>query len=458
VMRLAFVAILVAIAVAPVPQKDFTAYRPGVRGALRSVVHAMQAMDEEEIAKKSVRPSNLEKALDVAMLNQVDKSFARDAFKNVLPAGGSVFRMTFMMDNAVSMAFNFAKFNPVPGAALFVIPQNGTFGGPWTAANRFQAGEFQTWHYKGSSVSLEYYSPSGTVSEGEIELAIVATAWKQQKAGACNIHNICRDPNYRCNAGCPVGRTCSFQCSFIDQDPTQLQWAEHDWDEEANAAVVMLSAAGSRFCSGSFVNNPSGLPYVLTAHHCRATATTLIKHAFWNPECESYDDEAGDTSKVLGDSQILRTVANSDATLMHIREAVPGDWDLFLAGWDARGPQNPAVGAIGVHHPRASNMKLAHTYIALRSTGYGGAGNTHWTVDFWGESTTEPGSSGSPVYNRDTKKIVGQLHGGSASCANTGGPSGWDGYGALWQSYANFGFREFLGPDAVMDGAYYSKK
>ena len=48
------------------------------------------------------------------------------------------------------------------------------------------------------------------------------------------------------------------------------------------------------------------------------------------------------------------------------------------------------------------------------SSNYGGAQT--WKVDAWDDGTTEPGSSGSPLYNQNNQ-IVGQLYGGDASCS-----------------------------------------
>lgn len=52
---------------------------------------------------------------------------------------------------------------------------------------------------------------------------------------------------------------------------------------------------------------------------------------------------------------------------------------------------------------------------------YGG----HWDI-----GTTEPGSSGSPLFNQDNR-VIGQLHGGDAACDND--ESDW--YGAFYASW-----------------------
>jgi V8-like Glu-specific endopeptidase len=50
--------------------------------------------------------------------------------------------------------------------------------------------------------------------------------------------------------------------------------------------------------------------------------------------------------------------------------------------------------------------------------GYTSPGDsTHVKVIDWDKGTTEPGSSGSPLFN-SSHRVVGQLHGGGAACGN----------------------------------------
>ena len=55
------------------------------------------------------------------------------------------------------------------------------------------------------------------------------------------------------------------------------------------------------------------------------------------------------------------------------------------------------------------------------TTSYGGTNvpgdGTHVRVSDWDDGTTEPGSSGSPLFNQD-HQVIGQLHGGGAACGN----------------------------------------
>ena len=58
--------------------------------------------------------------------------------------------------------------------------------------------------------------------------------------------------------------------------------------------------------------------------------------------------------------------------------------------------------------------------------------STHWEL-VWTQGTTEGGSSGSALFN-SSKRVVGQLEGGTASCSYT---SGADYYGRIAYSWTN---------------------
>jgi len=90
---------------------------------------------------------------------------------------------------------------------------------------------------------------------------------------------------------------------------------------------------------------------------------------------------------------------------------------------------------VGIHHPSGDSKKISFFYNGTLPkacwTECASQEKFHWQIPRWDEGTTEPGSSGSPLFNTD-KRIIGQLHGGSASCWNK---DGYDMYGALHASF-----------------------
>jgi hypothetical protein len=89
---------------------------------------------------------------------------------------------------------------------------------------------------------------------------------------------------------------------------------------------------------------------------------------------------------------------------------------LTLAGWDTAAFSN-GNGTTGIHHPDGSFKRISFGSISGSSTNYW---NTTWT-----SGVTEPGSSGSPIFD-SAHRIRGQLFGGASSCTNQ---SGVDTYG-----------------------------
>ena len=65
--------------------------------------------------------------------------------------------------------------------------------------------------------------------------------------------------------------------------------------------------------------------------------------------------------------------------------------------------------------------------------------STHVRIIDWDKGTTEPGSSGSPLFDAN-HRVIGQLHGGGAACGNDLS----DYYGRFHTSYKEANFKKFL--------------
>ncbi len=99
---------------------------------------------------------------------------------------------------------------------------------------------------------------------------------------------------------------------------------------------------------------------------------------------------------------------------------------------------------MAIHHPSTDEKAISFeddpttttTYLQNAVPGDG----SHIRITDWDDGTTEPGSSGSPLYSPD-HRIVGQLHGGYASCSSQ--TSDW--YGRLSVSWTH-GLSSYLDP------------
>ena len=97
-----------------------------------------------------------------------------------------------------------------------------------------------------------------------------------------------------------------------------------------------------------------------------------------------------------------------------VNGTVPAAYTPYFSGWDNTETISPS--AVCIHHPSGDIKKIAIENNALISTNFGGSpSNSHWGVLSWDLGVTEPGSSGSPLFNQN-RRIIGQLHGGASAC------------------------------------------
>jgi len=449
------VASLLVVATLAQVEHVFEAYRPGFNQGIATTLRTMPSMDLEANIARAEESTDLTKIWEFAQINNVSAHFFKEAARTVT-SSGTVYSLTFRMENAISMAFFFSEFDLPVGGALFLVSEHET-AGPWTHENKWDTGAFQTRHVRGNQVTVEYFETFDAKGLPRIALEVVTTAFRERghntkRAGACNINSICNARENTCNPGCvPTSRACSVACSYFNQRVADGQWAGPDWDPEIRATVALGRNFNSRYCSGSFINNAARRQMVLTAAHCGPGANDIIQVGFFNPVCTSPSDTIGDTSRVAGNLRRLARNVRVDNELIEVGETIPRAWNVFLAGYEAGDEGNGATGVVGIHHPSGANKKISNSDVRVTPHVWSGTAPPldHWRVATWSEATTEPGSSGSPLYNRATKRIIGQLHGGSAACPAR---NGWDTYGAVWAGYAQGQMAEHLGPERAMDG------
>jgi lysyl endopeptidase len=139
----------------------------------------------------------------------------------------------------------------------------------------------------------------------------------------------------------------------------------------------------------------------------------------------------------------------SDFTLVEMTQPPNAAFNLFWAGWDhtpyssTGGPGNgdfacaPDSLCAAIHHPNTDEKRITFSADNTTTTSYNSAtvpGDGTHVHAFWDPmpvfppnpstsipaGVTEPGSSGSPLYNAQ-HRYIGQLHGGPSTCGATGG-------------------------------------
>ena len=298
--------------------------------------------------------------------------------------------------NAVSLNFGFSKFYLPEGAEMNIYSADRSqFIRTFTAQDNNAAKELWTPIIMSDDVVIEVTASSEVASEVEIELSQVGQGFRTfgqstLKSGSCNIDVACSESK--------------------------------GWENEVNS-VGVISTGGSTFCTGFMVNNTANdkSPFFMTAAHCRitaATAPTLV--VYWNyqtSKCGGARD--GKMTDFQTGSVHLASGAKSDFTLVKLNSAPKAEWNVNFAGWDASG----AVGtsAVAIHHPNVDEKSISFENDSTVLASYGGdsspGDSTHVKIPDWDKGTTEPGSSGSPLFDKN-HRVIGQLHGGGAACGN----------------------------------------
>jgi len=134
-----------------------------------------------------------------------------------------------------------------------------------------------------------------------------------------------------------------------------------------------------------------------------------------SPGCTNIN---GPTNQTISGTMTVANNSVSDFALLSLGQRPPGSYRTYYAGWSR--PNIPAQWSVGIHHPRGDIKKISHDYDPVVSSDYEPERylpDSHWKVRDWDQGTTEPGSSGSSLFDQN-RRIVGQLHGGWAACGN----------------------------------------
>jgi hypothetical protein len=199
-------------------------------------------------------------------------------------------------------------------------------------------------------------------------------------------------------------------------------------------------SGGSGFCSGALVNNTANdaTPYFLTANHCFSNPANWAFRFGWispNTVCATTDNSTnGPTNMTLSGAVLRARNAASDFCLVEINEAINPAWDRTFAGWDRSGSFPDFV--VSIHHPSGDVMKICRDDTGVTKEVNGGAQTWEITTagGGWELGVTEPGSSGSPLFD-DQGRIIGQLFGGGAACSGTNDNGQLDYYGRFGISW-----------------------
>ena len=357
-----------------------------------------------------------------------------------LSNGNKIWQLRIICPTAKSINFIFNQFHLPSGATLYIYnPQTGRSIGGFTSANN--KGTFNspkkmaTGLMYGNSVILELHGFSNLQSSAKLEIGSIIHGYRLIR------YNQFYLKNFQDSKECQVNINCSEGANAQDY----------------KRGVAMIIVNGNRVCTGSLVTNTQSNkePYFLTAHHC-----LLGKDALNNPEADDWsfvwEYEAPDCTnpnnepilKVTNGATVLANNdfedLGSDFALLKLKEN-PKNISVYtyFNGWDRT--LTPAAGGFTIHHPEGDIKKIStHTNTPTWTNISPAPGKqvSVWQVKYvqtangWG--ITESGSSGSPLFQAQTGRIIGQLYGGPEFQCNGNQGVASDLYGMFRSSWNGF--------------------
>jgi hypothetical protein len=341
--------------------------------------------------------SGVSTPLRVAAEAAVEVSPATHGAWEVVP-GGRIWRLRIISSGATDLSLGFSRFRLFGGATLHLYSETEDYTqGAFTERDNKPHGQLWTPVVPGDRLVIELFVPDNgdvpdllltQVNRGYRDLFRRKNELGMPKAGVCENDVICT-----------VG------------DP---------WRNEIRS-VARYTVNGVFLCTGSLINNVSGdkKNFFLTANHCGITAGNASSVVvYWNFESPVCGQQGGGSLAQNQSGATFRmSKADVDVALIELEDVPDTAFGVYYAGWDRTAVASP--GAVGIHHPNGDEKSISFSSATLLSVnsciGTGGV-NTHWRV-FWNDGVTEPGSSGSGIWNPVTRRLVGFLSGGLSSCS-----------------------------------------
>jgi len=349
-----------------------------------------------------------------------------------LPDGGSAWTLTIHSAQAEGIRVHVEDVR-LPGRARLVVystnnPQE--THGPYDARYLGGRSEFWTETVFDSTVTLECYVPPG-VDAGDVSLNVQEITHQYVKIGDL----------------IPKVGTCHNDVMCYSA-----------WSTEANgvAGLGTIGSVGSVWCTGTLLNDfdaETFEDYFMTANHClsgdsvtlatQVDANTIEFYWFYQTStCDGTPPNPATVPRTGGGADLLGAqtrASGSDFAFLRIRNTTPGG--TAYLGWTTGSPGSGDA-LTGIHHPSGSFKRISFGNLV-------GSNANYWDVK-WSSGVTEPGSSGSPLFNAD-KRFIGQLRGGGSSCSN---PTAIDDYGRFNVTYPNIQTWFEIGGTIHVDGGY----
>ncbi|GAB4292678.1 MAG: T9SS type A sorting domain-containing protein [Marinilabiliales bacterium] len=359
------------------------------------------------------------------------------------------------IENAKALGLDFNALNLPEDAQMYIYNESRkNIIGPITNKDVLYNGCFASDLIKDNNIIVEYSLPAGIQDFGYFNISDIVYVYKDISlksygdAGQCEV-----------NINCPEG---------------------NKWQDEKHGVAKIYLKVGSDygFCTGTLINNTSGNceNYFLTADHCGNGASDIDLN-FWRFYFDYESDDCDNPTiepasyMTFGCEYVASSGeeghSGSDFYLVKIiNPNFPNPlWNVYYNGWNISDIATSSGACI--HHPHGDIKKISVFNIQPISSSVGSIPDTHWRI-IWsgtqsGHGITEPGSSGSPLFDKNGY-IIGTLTGGLSDCENPYNPDYFGKISYSWDKNANDELKQlkpWLDPlnrgVEKLDGKYYNE-
>ena len=382
----------------------------------------MPPLDRAKIKRIDAVKKDFQKPVPFGYIHEVNYNLTNSGTWYELSNGDKLWQLNVICPDAKSIHFCYNKFWIPEGGKLFVYSKDkkqilGAFTSKNNKGSRDHLRGFATGLVYSSSVVLEYYQPKDVTTEAIISIEYVVHGYK----------------------------LLSVDCGFNKSDSCQVNINCNDgyyWKGEKRAVSRIIFNKDNPikhaiYCTGSLVStsNPQGEPFLLTAGHCLPEGKdanwqfeaydNIMDDAlfYWHYEMPSCDRDTIEPPlySTTGAIIVANNQYDTDFALLRLTEDPKelSNYIPYYLGWDNSGQSGGA--GVCIHHPMGDVKKISIVDASkgILSTSYndsiedyiGNHWRVKWTLAEHGYGRTEPGSSGSPLFNA-SHKVIGQLHGG----------------------------------------------
>ena len=351
------------------------------------------------------------------------------AQKFVNPDGSQVIVLIIKSSGASGIGVHFRSFALAAGDEVYVYgsaPDSIVFG-PFTNKGPWGSGQFWSGTVVGDTAVIEFYTRTDENKTG-FEISEVS--------------HIFPELDWRLRFDQPDVLSCHVDATCYG-------------DIQKNAvARILYNDNGMFVCTGTLLNDVAQdhIPYFLTAHHCvptRAVAQTV--EVFWFYRTTSCNSGVLRNWVHTGPgANLLATQTSNDFSLLRLVNNAPAG--AVFSGWTTIA-QSTGTRVFGLHHPagfippsiysylRRPSGSIMSTNVNCADSGLQNGYRVSWTL-----GTTEPGASGSGLWNSNGY-LVGLLSCGPfpATCNSP------DAYSKFANFYSQI--RQYINPNALTPGS-----